>query len=78
MHDLIPLNLLHAGQTALIAKLMGDSDQVHRMEELGVRQGTKIEMLQPGSPCIVRLSGSKLCFRHNEALSVLVRIGDAT
>jgi hypothetical protein len=30
-------------------------------------------MLQSGSPCIIRALGSKLCFRPNEALHVLVR-----
>jgi len=30
-------------------------------------------MLQSGSPCIIRTSGSKLCFRPNDAVNVLVR-----
>jgi hypothetical protein len=31
-------------------------------------------MVQSGSPCIIRMSGHKLCFRHNDALNVLVRL----
>jgi len=52
---------------------MGDPQQVHRLQELGLRQGITIEMLQSGSPCIIRTAGSKLCFRPNDALKVLVR-----
>ena len=76
MDELIPLHLLDRGQSAEIDQLTGQADQVHRLEELGMRSGVRIEMVQPGSPCIVRLDGGhKLCFRENEAFRVLVRPG---
>lgn len=75
MHDLVPLHLLGRGQTAEVGQLMGVPEQVHRLEELGLRQGTTVEMVEPGSPCIIRISGCKLCFRECEMLSVLVRPG---
>lgn len=75
MDDLVPLNLLSAGQHALVSQVLGRPEEVHRLEEIGLRGGTKIEMLQPGSPCIIRLAGQKLCFRADELLSVLVRPG---
>jgi Fe2+ transport system protein FeoA len=78
MNELIPLNLLQAGCTALIGQIMGRPEQVHRLEELGLRGGAAVEMLQPGSPCIIRLAGHKLCFRADELLSVLVRPGVLT
>jgi hypothetical protein len=34
-----------------------------------------IEMVQPGSPCIVRLAGHKLCFRESDVMGILVRAG---
>jgi ferrous iron transport protein A len=77
MHDLIPLNLLPVGQRALIDQVIGLPEQVHRLEEMGLRGGVSIEMVQSGSPCIVRLDGHKLCFRADELLSVLVRQGAA-
>jgi Fe2+ transport system protein FeoA len=77
MHNLLPLHLLPAGSRALIGQLLGQADEVHRLEELGMRVGTPVEMVQAGSPCIVRLGGSKLCFRDNEAFRVLVQTGDA-
>jgi ferrous iron transport protein A len=73
MHDLIPLAQLHAGARAAVDCVLGRPDDVHRLEELGLRAGTAVEMVQPGSPCIIRLSGNKLCLRADELLSVLVR-----
>ncbi len=75
MFDLIPLHLLPAGQFARIDQLVGQSDEVHRLEELGLRRGTEVEMVQPGSPCIVNLAGSKLCIRDANLFQVLVRQG---
>lgn len=75
MQDLIPIQLLSPGQVARVGQLMGAAADVHRLEELGFRSGIVVEMVQPGSPCIVRLSGSKFCFRENDALSVLVHVG---
>ena len=66
--------MLAAGQAAVVMEIVGTPEQVVRMEELGMRSGRIVEMLQPGSPCIVRLEGNtKLCFRDNDALGVLVQ-----
>jgi ferrous iron transport protein A len=76
MHELVPLPLLRPGQRASIDQLLGRDDDVHRLQELGMRIGSTVEMLQSGSPCIVKLDGTKLCFRACDATSVLVRPGD--
>ncbi|HEV3136337.1 MAG TPA: FeoA family protein [Pirellulales bacterium] len=78
MHDLVPLHFLAPGQSANISQVTGRPDQVHRLEELGLRDGAAIEMVQSGSPCIIRLAGQKLCFRADELLRVLVRRGAVT
>ena len=77
MHDTIPLNLLAAGQRARIDQLVGRPDEIHRLEELGMRVGTPVEMVQAGKTCIVNLAGTRLAFRGAEAFHVLVRAGDA-
>ena len=78
MVDLIPLPHLANGTKARVGQLVGQPDQLHRLEEMGLRDGTTIEMLRSGSPCIIRLADSKLCFRPNEAMGVLVRIDRAS
>jgi Fe2+ transport system protein FeoA len=72
---LIPLQFLAPGQLACVDQLVGAADLVHRLQEMGLRSGATIEMVQPGVPCIIKLSGSKLCFRDAEACNVLVRPG---
>lgn len=76
MHDLLPLHLLPAGQSARIGQLLGQADEVHRLQELGMRVGKSVEMVQAGTPCIIKLDGTRLCFRDSEAFRVLVRLGD--
>ena len=78
MSNLIPLHFLSRGEVAEIGQLVGRVDEVHRLEELGLRSGVVVEMLQPGSPCIVGLAGQRLCFRQNDAIGILVRLGEAS
>ena len=74
MKDLLPLNMLTLGQKALIRQIIGQTSAVQRLTELGFTSGAEIQVLQHGSPCIVRLEESKLCFRDTEALNVLVQV----
>jgi ferrous iron transport protein A len=74
MHDsLIPLQLLPPGHVAQIDQLVGDAAGVHRLEEMGLRIGTRVEMVRAGTPCIVKLSGHTLRLRGGNLLQVLVR-----
>ena len=73
MNDLIPLSLLSAGEFAQIHAVAGHPEQTRRLRELGFQEGARVEMIQSGSPCIVRLDNSKLCFRDCELSRVMVR-----
>ena len=68
----IPLQSLPAGQSADIFRILGKPDDVHRLEEFGIRCGTRIEMFRAGNPCILRIAGNKFCPRADEMLRVLV------
>lgn len=72
MDRVIPVNRLRSGQSARIHEIIGRADFVHRLEEFGLRGGTKIEMFRSGNPCILRLSGNKICLRADDLLSILV------
>jgi ferrous iron transport protein A len=73
--ELIPVALLARGQSAEISQLIGRPEQVQRLQELGLRSGVQIEMIQPGSPCIVKLDEQRLCFRESDLVGILVRPG---
>lgn len=71
-HPLISIRKLAAGQTARIARVVGPPEDVHRLEELGLRGGTFIQMFRQGDPCILRLEGGKVCLRAGKQIEVLV------
>jgi ferrous iron transport protein A len=71
--EMLPMDRLQAGETAEIIAVVGSAEQVHRLRELGLREGAEISVIQAGSPCIIRLAGQRLCFRPDELLKVLVR-----
>lgn len=77
VYNAIPLNQLHAGVSGRVVEVLGLPDQVQRVRELGIRDGIEVQMVQAGSPCIVRVAGQTLCFRATDLLSVLVEPGVA-
>lgn len=74
-YDLVPLGQLSVGRKGVVAAVLGGVEHVHRLHELGLRDGAAVEMVRSGSPCILRLGSQKLCFRADELVSVLVKPG---
>jgi ferrous iron transport protein A len=72
MRDSLSVTLLAAGQVAEILQLVGPPEHVRRFEELGLRTGARIEIVRGGSPCIIRIGDSRLCFREDAQVQVLV------
>lgn len=69
----MPLSGLLAGQSACVERVLGLADDVHRLQEFGIRDGTAIQMFRPGDPCIIRMSGNKVCLRAGDLVNVMVR-----
>ena len=78
MFGLVPLSFLRAGQRGRIGEVVGCGCLVQRLREMGLRAGAKVQMVQAGSPCILRLDGHKLCVRSDEMAGVLVQTGSET
>ncbi|TWT32942.1 FeoA family protein [Blastopirellula retiformator] len=70
---MIPLDLLPIGQSAEIAEVLGEQNDVKRLAEMGMRCGAVVQVVQQGSPCIVRVDGCTLCFRECAHLQVFVQ-----
>jgi Fe2+ transport system protein FeoA len=77
VHELIPLHFAPAGAAVRVAQLLGSPQEISRLHELGLREGTVIEVLQSGSPCIIRWADHKLCFGLGDGFQVVVRVGEA-
>lgn len=73
---LLPLELLSAGEWADIADVSGSPAWVGRMAELGLRAGSRVQVLQPGSPCLLRIGGGRLSLRPDHGIQILVRPAD--
>ncbi len=69
---LLPLDMLHAGEWAEVADVAGEPNWVGRLAELGIRPGSRLQVVQPGSPCLLNVAGCKLCLRPNECSRILV------
>ena len=70
---LLPLDSLHSGEWAEVAEVTGEPKWVARMAELGIRPGTLVKILQPGSPCLLEVDGCRLSLRLDYDLQILVR-----
>lgn len=70
---MIPLEMLRNGEWADVAEVVGEPAWIGRMAELGLRTGSRLQVLQSGSPCLLQVNGSRLCLRGEQAMQVLVR-----
>lgn len=71
--DLLPLELVRAGEWAEIEEVTGEPHWVGRLAELGLRAGSRLQMLRQGSPCLLQVGGCRLSLRGESALQILVR-----
>ncbi len=70
---IMPLDMLRAGEWAEVEEVTGQPAWVGRLAELGIRQGCRLQVVQPGSTCLLSISGCKLCLRPGECSQILVR-----
>jgi Fe2+ transport system protein FeoA len=70
---LLPLDMLRAGEWCEVEDVTGQPGWVGRLAELGIRQGSRVQVVQPGSPCLLNVSGCRLCLRPGDCSQILVR-----
>ena len=72
MREFISLSALRPGQMAEIGEVVGPVAYIRRLQELGLRTGALVQMVRCGTPCILRVEGSTLCFRDDDSLRLVV------
>ena len=60
-----------------VGEVLGTGDLVQRLREMGLYDGASVQMIRPGSPCIIRLQGQRLGFRTDDLARVMVRVSTA-
>ena len=73
LNDTFPLDMLRPGEWGDVADVAGDPSWVCRMAELGLRTGCRVQLLQSGAPCLLRVADCKLCLRSDDTAQILVR-----
>ncbi|MBA3314451.1 MAG: FeoA domain-containing protein [Planctomycetota bacterium] len=74
---LLPLDAMQSGESGYVADLDGPPAVVNRLQELGLRVGERIRMLRCGPPHLLQLGETRLCFRSEPGVSVIVGIYEA-
>ena len=70
---LLPLEMLRSGEWADVAEVSGEPGWVCRMAELGIRTGSRVQVVRDGSPCLLNIDGCRLCVRGDHCSQILVR-----
>lgn len=52
------LRALEAGELATVVGIDAASSSAKRLADLGFVRGAVVEMIRPGSPCIIRIDGT--------------------
>lgn len=73
MQSLLPLETLRSGEWCEIHDVSGDPAWVGRMAELGLRSGCQVQVVQPGSPCLLQVGGCRMSLRAVCDCQILVR-----
>jgi ferrous iron transport protein A len=73
---MLPLGLLNKGESAQIAGIRhrsGEGSEA-RMEDLGVRVGKEVKMLNNGGgPLLIKIGESRIAIARTMAMNILVR-----
>ena len=73
MVTMLPLDCLRAGESADVVDICGEDTWVCRMAELGLRAGSRVQMLRAGSTCMLQVGGCKLCLRGDASSQIMVQ-----
>lgn len=76
MTQLIPLELLQAGEEGSVHQVDGNESLTHRLAEMGISEGAGIRMIRPGCPCLVAIDNHRLSLRIDGSASILVEVFD--
>ena len=74
MSQILPMQYLTPGETGCILEIDGEKTLVRRLDEMGLRAGVEVRMVQPGQPCIVALDHQRFSFRGEDDAVVLVEV----
>jgi ferrous iron transport protein A len=72
--QLVPLELMVAGEHGRVHEVDGSAAFVVRLQELGLQEGAEVEMVKIGSPCILAINQQRFSLRFDDQATVLVEV----
>ncbi len=69
----LPIEFLSADSEGTIVELSGNPSYLHRLEEMGIRNGVRIKMVQSGEPCLIAIEGRRVSLRLGSSAEVYVQ-----
>ena len=72
--QILPLELLAAGEVGIVVEIDGDPGLVMRLHEMGLHAGVRVCMVRPGSPCILEINHHRFLIRFEDLATVLVDV----
>jgi ferrous iron transport protein A len=70
---LLPLEMLGPGECGEVQDVTGEPAWVGRLAELGIRHGSKLRVVRPGTTCLLDVGGCRLSIRGECACQIFVR-----
>lgn len=74
MSEIVPVETLCESQSGRVVEIVGPMDWQHRLEELGLREGKRIQLVKGGEPCIIAIHEQRLSLRCEPGNMILVEI----
>ncbi|HAN98999.1 MAG TPA: ferrous iron transport protein A [Planctomycetaceae bacterium] len=71
--EILPLRCVKSGCCVRVDCVVGAMEQIRRLAELGIRQGSDVTVVHAGSPCLLKVGRTKLSFRDGDGASIFVR-----
>lgn len=75
--QLVPLQLVRAGQSGEIVDIQGEPKLVAQLAERGLRKGLRLEVLRDGDPAVCRIDNTRLSLRADGRIVVLIAVQSA-
>jgi ferrous iron transport protein A len=72
----VPLSSLLENEQGRICLVEGNESLVHRLREMGLREGAQVRMIRPGKPCLIHVNDHRISLRADELITVLVDLGE--
>jgi ferrous iron transport protein A len=72
--QIVPLEILAAGEAGTVVDVDGDPALVMRLHEMGIHHGVRVCMVRQGSPCILEVNHHRFLIRFEDLATVLVDV----